>query len=94
MGLRARALHKAGNWLVPMGCSDDLNTVSRTTVLVEVANCAPALTLFMTKCYRAKPAYLLFQMTPGSPGQSHDLAGVQQRGAMGPPIVCLRLRPG
>ncbi|CAN0254403.1 unnamed protein product [Laminaria digitata] len=41
---RARALPETGNWLVLTDCSNAFNTVKRTAVLEEVANCVPALT--------------------------------------------------
>ncbi|CAN0524982.1 unnamed protein product [Laminaria digitata] len=43
-GLRTRTLHETSNWLVLTDCSNAFNTVKRTAVLEEVANCVPALT--------------------------------------------------
>ncbi|CAM9171120.1 unnamed protein product, partial [Laminaria digitata] len=49
MGLRARTLHETGNWLVLTDCPNAFNTVKRTAVLEEVANCVPALTPSVAK---------------------------------------------
>ena len=62
VGLRARTLHEAGNWLVITDCSNALNTVKRTAVLAEVANCVPALTPFVAKCYGTRLADVFFRM--------------------------------
>ena len=49
--LRAGTLHETGNWLVLTDCSDAINTVKRKAVLPGAANCVPALTPFVAKCY-------------------------------------------
>ena len=46
MGFRARTLHETGNWLVLTDCPHAFNTVRRTAVLEETANCVPALKPF------------------------------------------------
>ncbi|CAN0542244.1 unnamed protein product, partial [Laminaria digitata] len=56
MGLRARTLHETGNWLVLTDCP--FNAVKRTAVLKEVANCVPALTPSVAKCYGTRPCSL------------------------------------
>ncbi|CAN0057423.1 unnamed protein product [Laminaria digitata] len=58
MGLRARTLHETGNWLVLTDCPNAFNAVKRTAVLQEVANCVPALTPSVTKCYGTRPCSL------------------------------------
>lgn len=49
MGLRACALHEAGNWLILTDCSDAFNAANRKAVLVEMAICVPALKPFKAK---------------------------------------------
>ena len=49
--LRARMLHETGKWLVFTDCSNAFNTVKRKEVLAEAANCVPALTPFVAKCW-------------------------------------------
>ncbi|CAN0554187.1 unnamed protein product, partial [Laminaria digitata] len=51
IGLRARTRHETGNWLVLTDCPNDFHAVKRTAVLQEVANCVPALTPSVAKCY-------------------------------------------
>ncbi|CAN0583668.1 unnamed protein product [Laminaria digitata] len=55
MGLRARTLHETGNWLILTDCPNAFNAVKRTAVLQEVANCVPALTPSVVKCYGTRP---------------------------------------
>ena len=43
VGLNARTLHEAGNWLLITDCFHSFATVRRTVVLAEMANCLPAL---------------------------------------------------
>ena len=56
VSLRARTLHETGNRLVLTDCCHAFNTVRRTAVLAEVANCGPALTPLVAKCYGTRPA--------------------------------------
>ena len=63
--LRARPLHETGNWLVLTDVYNAFKTVRRTAVLAEVANCAPALTPPVAKCYGARPADMFFRMDSG-----------------------------
>ncbi|CAN0499195.1 unnamed protein product [Laminaria digitata] len=58
MGLRARTLHETGNWLVLTDCPNTFNTVKRTAVLKEVANCVPALKPSVAKRYGTRPCSL------------------------------------
>ncbi|CAN0521080.1 unnamed protein product, partial [Laminaria digitata] len=90
MGLRARTLHETGNWLVLTDCPNAFNAVKRTTVLKEVANCVPALTPSVAKCYGTRPCSLA-----GSTYQAIACSnGVQQGDPMGPAMFCLALRSG
>ena len=50
VSLRARTLHETGDWLVLTDSSNAFNTVRRSAVLAEVANCVPALTPLVPKC--------------------------------------------
>ncbi|CAN0554696.1 unnamed protein product, partial [Laminaria digitata] len=84
VGLRARTLHETGNWLVRTDCSNAFNTVKRTAVLKEVANCVPAPKPLVAKCYGTRPADVTIACS----------SGVQQGDAMGPAIFCPELRPG
>ena len=70
VGLRARTLHETGNWLVIADSSNAFNTVKRTEVLAEVANCVPALTPFSAKCYGTRPADVFFRVDSGKPERS------------------------
>ena len=87
-------LHETGNWLVITDCSNAFNTVNRTAVLAEVANCVPALTPFVAKCYGARPADVFFRMDSGETRTITCSSGVQQGDPMGPAMFCLALRPG
>ena len=51
VGLGARTPPETGNWLVLTDCPNAFNTVKRTAVLAEAANCVPALTPFVAKCW-------------------------------------------
>ena len=70
VSLRARTLHETGSWLVLTDCSNAFNTVRRTVVLAEVANCVTALMPLVAKCYGIRPADAFFRRTPGRPGRS------------------------
>ncbi|CAN0545524.1 unnamed protein product, partial [Laminaria digitata] len=71
VGLSARTLHETGNWLVLTDFSNAFKTVKRTEVLEEVANCVPALTPLVSKCYGTRPADVFFRTrTQGRPGRS------------------------
>ena len=94
VGLRARTLHETGNWLVLTDCSNAFNTVKRKAVLAEAANCVPALTLFVAKCYGSRPADVFFPMDSGETRTIACSSGVQQGDPMGPAMFCLALRPG
>ncbi|CAN0290043.1 unnamed protein product, partial [Laminaria digitata] len=90
MGLRTRTLHETGNWLVLTDCLNAFNTVKRAAVLEEVANCVPALTPSVAKCYGTRPCSL------GGSKETWTIAcssGVQQGDPMGPAMFCLALRP-
>ena len=65
VGLTARTLHEMGNWLVLTDCSNAFNSVKKTAVLAEEANCVPALTPFVEKCYGTTPADVFFRMDSG-----------------------------
>ncbi|CAN0389470.1 unnamed protein product, partial [Laminaria digitata] len=94
VGLRARTLHETGNWLVLTDCSNAFDTVKRTAVLEEVANCVPALTPFVSKCYGTRPADVFFRMDTGESRTIACSSGVQKGDPMGPTMFCLALRPG
>ncbi|CAN0423900.1 unnamed protein product, partial [Laminaria digitata] len=51
-------LHETGNWLVLTDCPNAFNAVKRTAVLQEEANCVPALTPSVPKCYGTRPRSL------------------------------------
>ena len=78
VGLRARMLHETGNWLVLTDCSNAFNTVKRKAVLAEAANCVPALTPFVAKCYGTRPADVFFRMDSGDSRTITCSSGVQQ----------------
>ena len=80
VGLRARTLHETGNCLV-ITDSNAFNNVKTTVVLAEVANCVPALTPLVAKCYGTGPADVFFGWTPGRPGRSPAPA-VSTRGTL------------
>ena len=60
VSLRARTLHEAGNWLVTPDCSNAFNTVRKTVVLAEGANCVPALTPLGGLVLRYKTRWRVF----------------------------------
>ena len=60
--LRAPGLRETGNWLGITDCSNDVNATNRTVVFGEVANCVPALTPFVAKCYGTRLADVFFRM--------------------------------
>ena len=91
VGLRARTLHETGNWLVITDCSNAFNTVKRTAVLAEVANCVPALTPSATG---TRLADVFFRMDSGETITFPCSSGVQQGAPMRPAMFCLALRPG
>ncbi|CAN0580759.1 unnamed protein product [Laminaria digitata] len=93
-GLRARTLHETGNWLILTDCSNAFNTVKRTAVLEEVANCVPALTPLVSKCNGTRPAGVFFRMDSGETRTIACSSGVQQGDPMGPAMFCLALQPG
>ncbi|CAN0580079.1 unnamed protein product, partial [Laminaria digitata] len=80
--------------LVLTDCSNAFNTVKRTAVLEEVANCVPALTPLVTKCYCTRPADVFFRMDSGETRTIACSSGVQQGDPMGPAMFCLALRTG
>ena len=65
--LRARTLHKTGNWLVITDCSKAFtcNNVKWTVVLTDGVHCVPALTPFVAKCYGTLPADAFFRVHSG-----------------------------
>ena len=94
VGLRARTLHETGNWLVLTDCSNAFNTVKRKAVLGEAANCVPALTLFVTKCYGTRLADVFFRMESEETRTIACSNGVQQGHPMGPAVFCLAYDQG
>ena len=64
--LRARTQPETANWLVLTDCCNAFNTVSRTAVLAEVANCMPALTPLVAKCYGTRPADVFLRIESGA----------------------------
>ncbi|CAN0187889.1 unnamed protein product, partial [Laminaria digitata] len=97
MGLRARTLHETGNWVVLTDCPNAFNTVKRTAVLEEAANCVPALTPSVAKCYGTRPcsqADVFFRLDSEETRTIACSSGVQQGDPMGPAMFCLALRPG
>ena len=63
-------------------------------MLAEVANCVPALTSLVAKCYGTRPADVFFQMDSGETRTIACSSGVQQGDPMAPAMFCLALRPG
>ncbi|CAN0489423.1 unnamed protein product, partial [Laminaria digitata] len=83
--------------LVLTDCPNAFNAVKRTSVLKEVANCVPALTPSVAKCYGTRPcspADVLFRMDSEETRTIACSSGVQQGDPMGPAMFCLALRPG
>ncbi|CAN0455442.1 unnamed protein product, partial [Laminaria digitata] len=74
-------------------CPNAFNTVRRTAVPEEVANCVPALTPSVAKCYDT-PAGVFFRMDSEETRTIACSSGVQQGDPMGPAMFCLALRPG
>ncbi|CAN0589122.1 unnamed protein product, partial [Laminaria digitata] len=89
-----RTLRETGNWLVLTDCCNAFNTVKRTAVLEDVANCVPVLTPLVSKCHGTRPADLFFRMDSGGTRTIACSCGVQQGDPMGPAMFCLALRPG
>ena len=94
VGLRARTLHLTGNWVVLTDCFNGFHDVKRTAVLSEAANCVPALTMFVTKCYGTKTAEVLYRMESGETRTIASSSDVQRGDPMGPAMFGLTLRPG
>ena len=63
-------------------------------MLKEVANCVPALTPLVAKCYGTRPVDVFFPLDPGETRTIACSSGVQQGDPMGPAMLCLALRPG
>ena len=63
-------------------------------MLAEVANCVPALTPLVAKCYGTTPADEFFRMDSGEIRTIAYSSGVQHGYAMGPALFFLALRPG
>ncbi|CAM9638177.1 unnamed protein product, partial [Laminaria digitata] len=80
--------------LVLTDCSNVFNTIKRTVVLEEVANCVPALTPLVAKCYGTRPADVFFRVASGETRTIACSSGVQHGNAMRPALICLALRPG
>ena len=76
VNLRDRTLHAPGNWLVLADCSNAFNTVRRTAMLAEVANCVPAITPLVAKCYDTRPANVFFRIDSGETGTTACSIGV------------------
>ena len=87
-------MDETGNWLVLTDCSNAFNIVRRAAVIAEVANCIPALTSLVPKCYVTRPADVFFRMDSGEAGTIACSSRVQEGGPMEPAIFCLALRPG
>ncbi|CAN0312017.1 unnamed protein product, partial [Laminaria digitata] len=93
VGLRVRTIHETGNWLVLMDCSNALNTVKRTAVVETMANCEPALTSLVAKCYGTRPAEVFFRMDSAETRTIACSSSVQQGDPMGSEMFYLALRP-
>ena len=63
-------------------------------MLAEAANCVPALTPFVAKCYGTRPVDVFFRMDSGETKTIVCSSGVQQGDPTGPAVFCLALRPG
>ena len=83
MGLRARTQHETATWLVLTDCSNAFNTVERTAVLAEAANCMPALRLFVAKYYSTRSAGMSFRMDSGETRAIACSCGIPQGDLMG-----------
>ena len=59
----------------------------------EVANCVPAITLFVAKWYDSRPAGVLFRMDSGKTRMTTFYRGIQQACTMGPTVLCRVLWP-
>ena len=90
----SRTLHETSNWLALTESSNAFNTVSRTAVLAEVANCVPVLTPLVAKCYGKRPADVFFRMDSGEARTITCSSGVQQGDSMGSAMFYLALEPG
>ncbi|CAN0409807.1 unnamed protein product, partial [Laminaria digitata] len=80
--------------LVLTDCPNAFNIVKRTSVLEEVANCVPALTPSVAKCYGTRPcspADVFFRMDSEETRTIACSSGVQQGDPMGPAMFCLAL---
>ncbi|CAN0513048.1 unnamed protein product, partial [Laminaria digitata] len=62
-------------------------------VLEEVANCVPALTPLVAKCYGTRSAGVFFRMDSEETRTIACSTGVQQGDPMRPAMFCLALRP-
>ncbi|CAM9811271.1 unnamed protein product, partial [Laminaria digitata] len=82
------------NWLILTDCSNAFNTSKRKAVLEVVANCVPALTPSVAKCYGTRPADVFFRMDSRESRTIACSSGVQQADPMGPAMFCLALRQG
>ena len=94
VGLRAKMPHETGDWLVVTDCFNAFNNGERKDVLAEAANCVPALTPSVAKCYGTRPADIFFRMDSGEARTIACSSGVQQGDPMGPAMFRLALRPG
>ena len=91
VALRARMHHEARNWLILTDCSNAFNTEKRTAVVAEAGTSVPALTPFIAKCFRERPAPVFFLMISGERRRIECSSGVQPGDAMGPALLCVPL---
>ena len=68
-----------------------VDTVERTTVLEEAANCAPVITPLVSKWYCTRPTDPLFRSDSGVTRAIYFASKVQEGGAMRPATLCLAL---
>ena len=63
-------------------------------LIEEVANCVPAFTPLVAKCYGTRPADLFFRTDPRETRTIACSSGVRQGDPIGPAMFCLAMRPG
>lgn len=94
MGLEARTLHEADNWLVINDFSDAFNTVKINLVFAEVSNYVTGLTPSVGKCYGTRPAPASFRMDSAGIKTMACSSGVQPGDSVRSAMLCLTFRPG
>ena len=83
VGLGARALHEVGNWVVVTDCSNADDSVKSTVVQADVANCVPAISRLVVRCYGTRPADVGFWVPSKKTKTIAYSSGVEQGGSMG-----------